>query len=111
MSLPSPAPRAEQLHLLIWESDVVRAGDGSVTLRAKKPLSRMSVKRAAALLGCSGWTVQKIFRAGLIHGYKPGAVKQRVDGRGSNAALVLDAGSVLAYKERQDALARLEQGE
>ena len=66
---------------------------------ARRPLSRMSVAQAARLLGCSKDGVWRAFRAGLITGWKPGARAKRADGRASNAALVLDAGSVLAYKE------------
>jgi excisionase family DNA binding protein len=91
------------MQLLIWESDVIHdttpAGESRATVVARKPLSRMSVKQAAKLLGCSCFTVRKAFRAGMITGWKPGAVAVRKDGRTSNAALVLDAGSVLAYKE------------
>ncbi len=48
------AERPEQTTMfLVWDSVVERAGDGAVTIRARKPLSRMSVKRAAALLGSS----------------------------------------------------------
>jgi hypothetical protein len=43
--------------------------------------------------------VRKLFRLGLITGWKPGAARKRRDGQPSNAALVLDAGSVLQYKE------------
>ena len=85
--------------LLVWDTVVTSDGSGKAVVTARKPLSRMSVAQAARLLGCSEWTVTKAFRAGLIGGWKPGAMTKRRDGRGSNAALVLDAGSVLAYKE------------
>ena len=102
MSAPlSPAPR--QMQLLIWESDVIHdttaAGEFRAVVVARKPLHRMDVRQAAKLLGCTQFTVRKAFRAGKISGWKPGAVTTRKDGRTSNAALVLDAGSVLAYKE------------
>ena len=90
---------AQQLQLLIWESEVTPAGDGRAVVTARKPLYRMTAKEAAKVLNCSEWVVTKAYRAGLISGWKPGAIKTRKDGRGSNAALVLDAGSVLAYKE------------
>jgi hypothetical protein len=101
----------QQLTLLIWETDVVRSGDGQVTLRASRPLSQVSAKRAARMLGVSEWTVQKLYRLGLLAGYKPGAAVKRRDGRGSNARLVLDAESVLRYKARQQAEAMREQAE
>lgn len=87
---------AEQL-TLIWESTLERDGDNAVRLVAKKPLSRMTTKHAARVLGVSVWTINKLHRAGKIQGYKPGAVATRKDGRASNAALVLDAESVLTY--------------
>jgi hypothetical protein len=93
----SPAP--EQMQLLIWESTVTPAGDGRAVVTAQKPLYRMSVKQAAKVLQCGEQTVCKAFRAGLISGWKPGSVATRKDGRKSNAAIVLDAGSVLKYKE------------
>lgn len=90
----------EQLQLLIWESEVVRTGPNSVSLVARKPLVRMSVKKAARLLGCESWVVSRLFREGILSGWKPGAGRGRRDGRESNAPIVLDAGSVLAYKEK-----------
>lgn len=91
---------AEATQLLIWESTVTtQAGDGRAVVTAQKPLFRMSVKQAARILQCGEQTVCKAFRRGLISGWKPGAMAKRRDGRQSNAALVLDAGSVLAYKE------------
>lgn len=107
----SAAEHHQQLTFLVWESEVVRSGDNQVTLRARKPLSRMSVKRAAGLLGVSEWTVRKLYRMSLLDGWKPGAAVKRGDGRASNAALVLDAESVLRYQERQKAEARREQAE
>jgi len=85
--------------LLIWDTEVTAAGDGRAVVTARRPLYRLSVKQASKMLGCSEWTVSKLFRAGLISGWKPGQLATRRDGRRSNAALVLDAGSVLAYKE------------
>jgi hypothetical protein len=89
--------RSEQL-TLVWESELVTSGENRVELRARKPLSRLDSKQAARMLGCTEWTVRKLFRLGLISGWKPGAARKRRDGRESNAALVLDAESVLRYK-------------
>ena len=100
---------AEQL-TMVWESEIIREGAGVVRVVARKPLSHMPVKQAAKIIGCSEWTVLKIYRAGLLRGYKPGAVAVRRDGRGSNACLRLDSESVLAYKARQQAAALKEQG-
>jgi|GEM_PF-2941129 len=97
---------AEQMHLLIWESEVVPAGEGRVTMIARRPLSHMSRKQAARVLGCSEWTVSDLFRLGLLAGYKPGARVRRKDGKGSNASLRLDSGSVLEYKAARQADAR-----
>jgi len=47
-----PAARPEQL-TLIWESELVARGDGRMELVARKPLSEMSVKRTARVLGVS----------------------------------------------------------
>jgi hypothetical protein len=99
---------AEQLQLLIWESEVTRTGAGTVTLTARRPLSHMSRAQAAKVLGCSEWTVSSLYRAGYLDGYKPGARVARKDGRGSNAALRLDSGSVLLYKQRRLEMAALE---
>lgn len=88
---------------------MTRTGDNQVTVRATKPLSRMSVSQAAKVLGVSEWTTRKLWRMGLLAGWKPGAARRRSDGRGSNAALVLDAESVLRYKRRQEEQARQEQ--
>jgi hypothetical protein len=68
----------------------------------------MSVRQAAKVLGCSPWTVQSLYQAGLLDGFKPGARVIRKDGRASNAALRLDSASVLEYKERQREMARRE---
>lgn len=92
----SMSSSAEQL--LIWESTVTQAGDGRAVVTAQKPLYRMSVQQAAKVLQCHTQTVCKAYRAGLISGWKPGSVATRRDGRRSNASIVLDAGSVLAYK-------------
>lgn len=90
---------AEQLTLCIWETEVQPAGENRAVVIARKPLSRMSSRQAAKLLGCSEWTVRKLYRIGLLSGWKPGAARLRRDGRASNAALVLDAESVLRYKQ------------
>jgi hypothetical protein len=92
-------PGAQQMELLVWESVVTPAGEGRAVVTAQKPLYRMSIKQAAKVLQVSEQIVCKAYRAGLISGWKPGAIKQRKDGRKSNAAIVLDAGSVLRYKE------------
>lgn len=88
---------------LFWESEVIHettpTGESRATVIARRPLSRMSVKQAAKLLGCTAYTVRKAFRSGRISGWKPGAVAIRKDGSTSNAALVLDAASLLAYKQ------------
>ena len=90
---------AEQMTLCIWETEVVPAGENRAVVTARKPLHRISVEQAARMLGCSKDSVWRTYRAGLITGWKPGARSNRKDGRASNASLVLDAGSVLAYKE------------
>ena len=85
--------------LLIWESEVTAAGDGRAVVVARKPLYRMTRAEAARLLGCSEWTVSRLYRLGILSGWKPGAgTTKRKDGKASNAAVVLDAGSVLEYK-------------
>lgn len=98
---------AEQL-ALIWESELVRDGDGRVRLVAKVPVKDLSCKQAAKVLGLSTWTVANLYQLGLIDGSKPGARVKRSDGRGSNAALRLDAASVAAYDARQKAAAKAE---
>ena len=95
--IPTAAPRQEQL-ALFWESEVVANPNGSVTLTARTPLSHMSRKQAARAIGCSERGVSQLFRYGLLEGYKPGGWRKRADGKGSNAKVRLDSGSVLAYK-------------
>jgi hypothetical protein len=103
----NPTARAEQL-TLIWTSDLVTRGDGRTELVARKPLSHMSRRRAAAVLGVSEWTVSDLFRMGLLEGYKPGARVKRRDGKASNAALRLDSESVLRYKAQREEMSRME---
>lgn len=98
----------EQL-ALIWDSEIVKDGSGVVRLVAKTPLQDLSVKQAAKILKTSRFNVRKLYRLGLLKGCKPGAAIRRKDKRASNAALVLDSASVLAYKARQDAAALQEQ--
>lgn len=105
MSAASPA---QQLTFCLWETAVERKPDGSVTLRPRAPLSTISAKRAGEILGLGVDRVYDLYQAGLINGCKPGAVAKRKDGRRSNAALRLDSGSVLEYRERQLAAARAE---
>jgi hypothetical protein len=99
---------SEQLQLLIWESEVTRTGAGSVTLTARRPLSTMTTAHAGRVLGLGRDRIYDLWQAGLLDGYKPGAIATRKDGRRSNAALRLDSGSVLEYRERQLAAARSE---
>jgi hypothetical protein len=102
----TPPARPQQL-TLIWESELIERGDGRVELVARKPLSEMSVRRAAKVLGVSDWTVTDLYRLGLIKGRKPGArVLKRKDGKRSNAALRLDSESVLLYKQQRDEMSR-----
>jgi hypothetical protein len=96
---------AEQL-TLIWTSELVSDGAGAVRLVARKPLSHMSRERAAAVIGCSAWTVSDLFRLGYLKGYKPGARALRSDGRASNAKLRLCSESVLMYKAAQERAAK-----
>jgi hypothetical protein len=93
-------PRQEQL-ALVWESDIVQHPNGSVTLTARVPLSHMSRKQAAKAIGCSERVVSQLYRLGILVGYKPGGWRKRADGKGSNAKVRLDSGSVLAYKAAQ----------
>lgn len=90
---------AQQLTLCIWETEIQPAGENRAVVVARKPLHRLSVGQAAKMLGCGKDAVWRAFRAGLITGWKPGARSVRRDGRKSNAALVLDAESVMRYKE------------
>ena len=89
---------AEQLTFLIWESDVKTDGDNRAVITARKPVFAMSAKQAAKVLRCSAWTVSKLYRNGILSGYKPGAVMKRRDGKQSNATIMLDSESVLKYK-------------
>ena len=83
----------------VWESEITPAGDGRSIVQARKPVTTLSVSQAAGILGCGKDAVWRAYRAGLITGSKPGARAMRKDGKASNAALVLDAQSVLAYKQ------------
>jgi excisionase family DNA binding protein len=99
MSGANPHANSQQLTLLVWESEVVKTGNNEVRIIARKPLSEMTSKQAAKCLRVTEWTIHKLWRAGKLQGYKPGAAKKRRDGRASNAKLVLDAESVLRHKE------------
>lgn len=91
-----------QNHLLVWESEVTTTGPGKVEITARQPLSHLSVKQAAKVLGLSAWSVRDLFRLGLITGFKPGAKRVRSDGRASNAMLRMNSESVLEYKRQRE---------
>lgn len=91
---------------LFWETEITKNPNGSVTLTPTRPLSEMSCKRAALVLGMSVWQVSELFRLGFVKGYKPGAKRKRKDGRGSNARLRLCSESVLRYKQDREREAR-----
>lgn len=99
---------ASQQQVLIWESEVTRTGDNSVSVTAKKPIDTMTSGQAAKLLGLGTARVYDLYRAGLITGYKPGAMAVRKDGRRSNASIRLDTASVLEYRQRQVDMAAAE---
>ena len=90
--------RADELPLFVWATRVIRHEDGRAELVASHPKRDLSVAETAKLLGITPRTVRRIWKHGLIDGWKPGAVAERSDGRASNAALVLDAESVMRYK-------------
>lgn len=100
------ANRPQQMQLLIWESDIAQAGDGRVVITARKPLSHMSRKQAAKVLGCSEQVITDLFRHGQLVGYKPGGWRVRKDGKASNAKLRLCSESVLRYKAARERQAR-----
>ncbi len=88
---------------IFWKTEVIHEPDGAVTLKAILPLFHMSRRQAAKALGCSESTITDLYRLGLLKGFKPGArTIERVDGKGSNAALRLFCDSVLEYKKRQE---------
>lgn len=86
--------------LLMWDSEITREPDGSARVVARKPLHRMSIKKAAEVLGCNPQTISRLYQQGILGGWKPGENPghTRKDGRKSNAKVVLDAGSVLMHK-------------
>jgi hypothetical protein len=98
----------KQTQVLIWESVVKSNESGGMTVTALRPVSSISVAQAAQVLGMSRWHVGHLCRAGLISGYKPGAVVVRKDGRRNNATWRLDSGSVLDYRQQQIEVARRE---
>lgn len=85
--------------LMIWESNVTTDGNNRAVVTARKPVFAMTTTQAAKVLRCSAWTVAKLYRNGILSGYKPGAVAKRRDGRKSNACIMLDSESVLRYKQ------------
>jgi hypothetical protein len=87
---------AEQL--LIWESDVSMDGQNRAVVTARKPVFAMDVHQAAKVLRCSTRVVARLYRDGILSGYKAGASKKRRDGKKSNAKISLDSESVLRYK-------------
>lgn len=93
--------RADELPLFVWATRVIKRGDGRAELVAVSPKKDLSVAEAAQILSVQPRTVRRLWKYKVIRGGKPGAVvQQRKDGRGSNAALVLDAESVLLYREK-----------
>jgi hypothetical protein len=88
----------ETLSLFVWATRVVKRGDGRAELVAVKPKKELTVHEAAEILAVRPRTVRRLREFGLIKGWQPGAIAVRKDGRRSNAALVLDAESVLRYK-------------
>ena len=98
------------LQLCLWETAVETAPDGAVTLRPRVPLSTMSAAQAGKVLGLGRDRVYDLYQAGLLDGWKPGAMAKRSDGRASNAALRLDTEGVLRYRERQREMALRERG-
>ena len=92
---------AEELPLFVWATRVIKRGDGRAELVAVKPRKWLSVAEVAEILGVKPHTVRRLRKYGLIDGWKPGAVVERRDGRESNAALILDAESVLRYNARK----------
>lgn len=92
---------AGERQLILWESELTHDVRGAAQLVARKPLYRMSIAQAAKLLGCPRDTVERLYRQGILGGWKPGEnpTRPRKDGRRSNAKVVLDAGSVLRHKE------------
>lgn len=77
---------------------VRRLGDGRAEIEAVRPLVNMTLAEAGKVLGMQGHEVRRLYKAGIIAGSKPGAIATRKDGRANNARIVLDAGSVMAYK-------------
>ena len=96
----------EQLTFLIWESEIIRTGPGSVSVVARRPLSTMSCKQAGKVLELGRDRIYDLWQAGLLEGFKPGAVATRRDGRASNAALRLDSARGLGDRGRQLGAAR-----
>jgi excisionase family DNA binding protein len=92
--------KPDELPLFVWATRVVRRGDGRAELVAVAPKKELTVREAAEVLGTTKKVILRLREAGLIDGWKPGAIAKRRDGRESNAALVLDAESVMRYKAR-----------
>lgn len=102
MQVPCNTPaKAEELPLFVWATRIIKRGDGRAELVAVRAKKEISVAEAAEILSVRPRTVRRLWKFGLINGWKPGAVAERSDGRDSNAALVLDAESVLRYKARK----------
>lgn len=93
--------RVDELPLFVWATRVIKRGDGRAELVAVEPKKDLSVAEAARILSVGPRTVRRLWQYGLIDGWKPGAIAERRDGRASNAALVLDAESVLRYKAQK----------
>ena len=89
---------AEQMTLLVWESEVKTDGENRAVVTARKPVFAMDAKQAAKVLRCSTRVVARLYRDGVLSGYKAGGSRKRSDGRRSNAKISLDSESVLRYK-------------
>jgi excisionase family DNA binding protein len=88
---------ARHYQALLFEAEVIGTGDGTATVRARRPVLEGGIGEARRVLGGRGVvsreTVYRLIREGRIRGWKPRGGGMRRDGRLSNAKWVVDLGS------------------
>lgn len=93
--------------LMLWVTEVSRAGDGRAVLTARTPALEGGMDKARKALGgldvVSRDDVYALLRMGYIKARKNNPGKKRKDGRASNTKWVFDLVSCASHKRRMEA--------
>jgi excisionase family DNA binding protein len=103
VSVPSPAPRTEQL--LMFEIEQVRHADGSFTVKPKRLTDgrEVTTRQAAKMLGLHRQTVSDLCQLGAKDG---GLEAWKTQSKRGNAKWRIAWQSVMDYKSRRAELSR-----